>query len=99
MRLWVMYRRRLISRLDQASTIRPSSSASSQRISSCGVALLLVPGTLALPVRVKKPPCCNACGSRPLRSIPPCNTRPSSADSSFFGFERKKASICASFTG
>lgn len=75
----------MISRLDQASTMRPCSRASSQRVSSRGVALLPPPGTLDLPARVKNPPWRKASGSRPLRVTPPVMIRSSKAPSSFFG--------------
>ena len=94
-----MYSRRLISRLDQTSTTRPSSSASIQRTSSRGVAQLLLPGTFALPALVKNPPCCSAFGSKPLRTMPSCIVRASKADSVDFGVVRKKAAIFASLTG
>lgn len=99
MRRWVTYSKRLISRLDQASTMRPCSRASSQRISSRGVARLPPPGTLDLPARVKNPPWRRASGSRPLRATPPVMTRSSKAANSFFGVSRKKSAPVFSSTG
>ncbi len=99
MRRWVMYSRRLISRLDQASTMRPCSRASSHRVSSLGVALLPPPGTLDLPVLVKNPPWRRASGSRPLRVTAPAMTRSSKAARSFFGVARKNAAPVFSSTG